>query len=540
MNDLFTYIEGNVASGTNSVSVVVEGVLNICCKQGRCISKDVKTLEKLAAFIRKSNVANLLQVIQDMEQFRIPREHYLCIMELICTIMLVKKEELKNLDDTEFRNLQNAALICLTVSDKLYPLYSELEFSTRQDFEQNVRMNANLTYVCLKVYSILIALSEDHCKESSKVDVISKRLIQRTCVQAIICISCRRGKFSWTNEEINALCNKLINKICFYNEINTVSKLLCGIDEKGKYFEGYFGKVLDKVSVYFTKDAWRKRLTVKHIFLWCITNVKYPHLDDHISKIVPPLLLMIESLDSDEKVVGVTTLIYVLNNVNSSSLVTFNHADVLYESVFKFLYSNNDTLYEICLPSLEKILLVIDRKPSLIRGVEYTRWDQCFIKILENLQFTNKLTTRRIFIKGVLSFVKQLEGNIIKHFQSIISNISVCLEYPDGILEQSRFCALEVLIESIKSCWPIIPKHLDVLYKMLLKFLVNLNFPGLLCSTETKNKLTLNVVDIFKMLRSCSQDKFDEVSREILSGELDSEFQVIKTCFSKAMGAENE
>ena len=540
MNDLVAYIERNAASGKNSVLVVVEGVLNICCKQGRCISEDVKTVEKLAVFIKESSVANFLLVVQDMEQLRIPKEHYLCIMELICIVMLVKKEELKNLDDIEFKNLQNTAMICLTVSDKMYPLYSELEFSTRQDFENNVRMNANLTRVCLKVYCILITLWEEHCKESSKVDVMSKRLIQRTCVQAIICISCRRGKFSWTNEEINALCNKLVNKICFYNEVNTVSELLCGIDEKGKYVGGYFWEVLDRISVYFTKDAWRKSLTVRHAFLWCITNVKYPHLDDHISKIVPPLLLMMESLDNDEKVVGVTTLMFVLNNVNSSSLLTFNHADVLYESLFKFLYSNNDTLYEICLPSLEKILLVIDRKPSLIRGVEYTRWDQCFIKILENLQFTNKLTTRRIFIKGVLSFVKRLEGNTIKHFQRIISNISVCLEYSDGILEKSRFCALEVLSESIKSCWPIIPKHLDVLYKMLLKFLVNLNFPGLSCSIETKNELTLNVIDIFKLLRSCSRDRFDEVSREILSGELDSEFQVIKTCFSKAMSAEDE
>jgi len=531
MEKLKLFVDTLADTADNSSSLILKKVLELYCNQNQCIhhfsDNHKKELFTLLIDCKISYCINDFNDILSTLQNEFAYSNIACVMEILYNLFndyIVKEGE--SLDEDLLKaELLKLCVICLDIPDKVIPILSEQEFNSTEKYKENCNSNIRLTEQSLKFYLTCL------------LSPVKRYIVKKISAKVVIMISCRLGNFSWTNQNVKKLSNQIIQSLCQISNQKNISTILSGTTDPSNqlllFQDGLLGTILTNLSAYFNQDKWEKNLTVKHSFLWCLTKVKYPYLDKHIQKLIPPLLIMMDSFKQNEKILGVTSTQYLIDNVNPSILLLYNHALVIYDTLFKMLYSSNEILYEICLPVLESILLVIERKPGDICSVEYTKWDTCFEKIFNNAEYANNVTIKRIFLKAMEKFIKHLNGNSIKHFDNILSTVAYSLQHPDGQKEEARFHALAVLKEAMSSCWPIIPKYVDTIFKILIKLLVDLNYPGLTIKAEIKLTLLEKIYEILVLLKDCDKLNFNETLKTLTMIKYEPQFTYIQEMLLK-------
>ncbi|XP_010776816.1 TELO2-interacting protein 2, partial [Notothenia coriiceps] len=111
-------------------------------------------------------------------------------------------------------------------------------------------------------------------------------------------------------------------------------------EEEGKN-RGILGRILDILQPQLTKDLWHRYEAVKLVFAWTLLQVTRPSLSPHLSRLLPPSLLLTDHFRQENCILGVRCLHHIVLNTPAADLRQFNRAEVLYQALFKHLYSTD-------------------------------------------------------------------------------------------------------------------------------------------------------------------------------------------------------
>ena len=491
---------------------------------------------------------DILHYINSFDGKTVKASHLPCIFQVFHVLYKQFFKEFFNGDDNDNNaafTKTSVAIIekCLQLPDMLFPVLCEDECASETTYKHNLEMNPVVLASFFRFYMSMLSLelntdNKQYELEHSSVE-FQKFLLKKTIAKSLILACSRIDNHPWTNDGLRSICSNLVEMLCAYTKHKTVSSLLSGINKDISHVlfpNGLLEVVLQKLS--FQKDTWKKQLPLKHALIWCITKVRYPYLSQHIPAIVPALLLLTDDYDVENKLLGISSLQYLVEGVNPADLRLYNHADVIYDALFAQLYSSSDRIYEISFPCLLKVLFVLESKPSDIIGIKFSKWDTCFEKILQNVEYTNKLSTRRILLKIIPDFICQMGGNVIKHLDRIINVVVLSLEFNDGKSEEARLHAVKVLFEVVKRSWSVLQTYESIILKCLLKFLVGLNTPDtLMCSDVLKNELENKTLDILMLLRICCGKTFDQKLKEVIDVKVNARFVVVQKKLTEVLEA---
>lgn len=499
---------------------IVQSILAESCLESNCIvNSDVDTLKIISKYEETFNVDSISGVLRNLSTFtKNALRHMPCIIEILTTGLC--KLDYSSTETIKMTLIEISKLLCLLPS-KYFPLeQSNQHCENDQIFSLNRDINPKLTFKCLKMYLniIFFETSQPQSKDKISLDILSnptefqKYIVKHTAPFVLILTSSRLGNYSWTNDNLKSLCHRVNKIIVWISEHESISSLLSGINDTKKkvLFEyGLLGKVLDELCFHFQRDQFDRNIPWKHALIWCVTKVKFPYLGQHISRIVPALLLLVDDYSVNNKVFGITTLTYLIENVNPSELNLYNHGKVIYDALFNQLYSNKDGVYEITLPCLLKILYVIDDKPEQLSGVLFTDWDTCFEKIIQNIEFSNHLKTRRTLLKHLPPFLDAMKLNIVKHVNNILKAMTFVMQFSDVEQERTRLLAVKVISKTITTSWPVIPRYQQMICKVVIKFLIDIKSAGH-CTKELEKEITDHVIQVLILLRASCGNSFDE------------------------------
>ena len=407
-------------------------LINENCLDGKCIydQRINNTNEKIA---KNDSLKQILETLKSLHLNIKLRSHFPCIVKLINGILYQCFNTTSGSDfepDPDAQGIEILTTLCL-LPDVCYPLKLQHDSTDDREFEINHKLNPKLTYQCLLCCKTLLMYGK---AESDLLLKYQKRLLKKVAPYLVLFISGRLGNFSWCTNELTKECNEILKFICKVTQHESVKSLLAGDHENSNvlFSGGIFGIILEKLSLVFTKDNWRKNLPWKHSLIWCVTKVSFPHLGEYLPQCVPFLLLMVDDLVEDNKIYGFSTLLYVMHNVTASDLNLYNYGKVIYDVLFQQLFSNSDRLYEIALPCLNKVLQILE--PGKVVHPNWTLWDTTLEKVIQNLEFSNRIKTRRLFLKYLPMFLNEMSANCMKHLESLFKALQFVAQFADTAL----------------------------------------------------------------------------------------------------------
>jgi len=501
----------------------MEDVLQIVrekCLSGDCLyGKDASYVDKLLKekCCLMEVLENILTILKKLHLMEELKSHFPCVLIVLqrmsnLIFQFTKVYKMDYISSTSQKQLSSIAIIVCALPDVCYPLKLKHDSDSDQEFDMNHQLNPKLTKQCLNYYCQLLYLGTKENSEST-IDHLQKHkiwMVKQSCWQLLSLVSSRLGKFSWTDAELQEICNKTINLLCRITGHKNISELLAGTtsDERIVLHGGVFGRFLDHLSLVFTKSNWRKNLPWKHSLIWCITKIKYPNLREHVTKIVPFLLLMVDDYVKENKMFGITTLLYLLNNVNASDMNLYGHGKVIYEALFSQLYSGDANIFELTLPCLNKVLTFVEPDCNTSNSFSWTLWDETVEKIIQNIECSSNIQTRQVLLKFFPLFVENMGINFVKHTNNIFKSLQFVLLFPDHDEEKSRFYALQVFHKTIKHTWPIIKRYQVSLLKTHIKLFLDISSMESICPI-LERKFEEHIMENLLLLRACCGQEFD-------------------------------
>ena len=495
--------------------------LDCYCLKGKCFYGDSSIDLNI-----KENILTSLQFLKTLHHQTELKSHFPCVVKLVNKVtadmcQIIKENvESDSLEIEMFNQIIELLTVICVLPDVCYPLKLKHDNDTEAEFELNYRLNPMLSYECLKCYKQLLLITT---KKTELIETYQRKIVKKTCSQLLIFLCGRFGAFSWTNKKLKDECDFLLKFICDITGHKSIKSLFSGNqDDQSKvlFRDGIFGIILNNISLVFTKDKWKKNLPWKHSLIWSITKVQYPHLGQYISVVIPKLLLLVDDVVEENKMFGISTLLYTLNNVNASDLNLHNYSQVIYEVLFQQLYSSSDRVYEVTLPCLHKALQFLE--PNQTIDSVWTLWDKTIEKLIQNIEISNHIKTRRLFLKYLPLFISEMGVNILKHFDLLFKSMHFVSQFPDNEGEQSRLLVLNVFQKLIRNGWVgISRKHETKLLKIHVKIFLDIKFAEYLIEDQ---KLVDLLFQNMMLLRACCDNKFDELLREILEKKIDERY----------------
>lgn len=511
-------------------TVIMNNILEASCYRGQCILKTNVNISKLVLQYPPVSLDSIFSVLQNLAKFTSQLEHVPCLVAVL-TVELCRIDDLCNVENFQKVLTAMCKTLCQLPS-KHFPLQLKQDSENNAVYNLNEIINPFLTHQCLKMYlQVLFFHTKNFESDNEKFfEVLSspnkfqKYLVKKTAAVVLLLTSSRLGNYSWTNGKLKALCQHINKVIVSFSAHTSVSSLLSGADNDSKemlFSSGLLCVVLDELSIHFQKEKFDRNIPWKHALIWCVTKVKFPKLGKHITKIVPVLLSLVDDYNVNNKVFGISTLTYLIENVNPSELNLYNHGKVIYDALFNQLYSNKECIYEITLPCLLKVLYVIDDKPDKLDGVKFTAWDSCVEKIVQNIEFSNHLKTRCVLLKCFPPFLNAVGINIVKHTNNIFKAMTFVLLFSDTEKEATRTFALNVILKTIKNGWPVIPRYKVMLSKCIIKFIIDIKSAGH-CAMDLEKQIIEKASQVMVLLRLCCGESFDELLKEAVHSKCES------------------
>ncbi|XP_037339180.2 TELO2-interacting protein 2 [Pungitius pungitius] len=281
---------------------------------------------------------------------------------------------------------------------------------------------------------------------------------------------------AWTSSSSRAAAQSLQEALLRAGGWRDSSHLLMG-GREGEEGEsrGLLGGILHCLQPQLTKDLWRSE-AVKLVFAWTLLQVTRPSLSPHLSHLLPPSLLLSDHYKPENCILGVRCLHHIVLNTPPADLRQFNRAEVLYQALFKHLYSTETQVIQSVLSCLLDLLVVLE-KPLSSRGPPSSRrmsgcHDDVLRLVLTNMEAEQKVALRRVYASALPLYIDRMGVAVCRHLRQVERVVLGYLEVRDPPEETSRLKILEVLQITTRAAWPRVACRVDLLLRCLVRLLV--------------------------------------------------------------------
>ncbi|XP_071340233.1 TELO2-interacting protein 2 isoform X2 [Trachinotus anak] len=283
---------------------------------------------------------------------------------------------------------------------------------------------------------------------------------------------------------------------------------------------GILGGVLDVLQPQLTKDSWQRCEAVKLVFAWTLLQVTRPSLSPHLPRLLPPSLLLSDHYRPENCMLGVRCLHHIILNTPAADLRQFNRAEVLYQALFKHLYTTEAAVIQLVLSCLLDLLLVLEKPPSSLAPSSARRkpcrHDDVLRLVLTHMEAEHKVQLRRVYASALPLYIDRMGVAVCRHLQRVERVVMGYLEIRDQPEEANTLKVLEVLQKTTKAAWPRMECRVNALLCGLLRLLVDVSSDSQL-SDSVRQKLMDQTTLCVKLLDGCSHGKL-----QLLLQQLDS------------------
>ncbi|KAM6930939.1 TELO2-interacting protein 2 [Xenentodon cancila] len=281
---------------------------------------------------------------------------------------------------------------------------------------------------------------------------------------------------------------------------------------------GILGGVLDILQPQLTKDSWRRCAAAKLVFSWALLQVTCPSLSPHLPRLLPPSLLFNDHYRPENCMLGVRCLHHIVLNTPAADLRQFNTAEVVYQALFKHLYTSEAAVVQPVLSCLLDLLLVFEKPPSSLgpssRRRKPCRHDDVLRLVLTHMEAEHKVALRRIYAAALPLYIDRVGVAICRHLQRVERVVLGYLEIQDPPEEISRLKILEALQRIIRAAWPRVERRVDVLLRSLLRLLVDVSSDSQLDDSVRRQMMDRTVVCI-RLLDACSHGRLQPLLQQV-------------------------
>ncbi|XP_034396927.1 TELO2-interacting protein 2 [Cyclopterus lumpus] len=327
---------------------------------------------------------------------------------------------------------------------------------------------------------------------------------------------------AWTSSSSRAAAQSLQEALLRMGGWRDSSHLLMG-DGRREGGEGgrrkeLLGGILDVLQPQLSKDSWHRCEAVKLVFAWTLLQVTSPSLSPHLSRLLPPSLLFNDHYRPQNCILGVRCLHHIVLNTPAADLRQFNRAEVLYQALFKHLYTSETAVIQPVLSCLLDLLVVLERPPSSL-GPSSSRRTSCLHDsvlrlVLTHMEAEQKVELRRVYASALPPFIDRMGVAVCRHLRQVERVVLGYLEVRDPPEETSRLKVLEVLQITTRAAWPRMACRVAVLLRCLCRLLVAVSSDGDL-SVSVRQTLMDQTCLCLKLLDGCCHGELQRVLQQV-------------------------
>uniref|UniRef100_A0A087XT66 TELO2 interacting protein 2 n=1 Tax=Poecilia formosa TaxID=48698 RepID=A0A087XT66_POEFO len=243
--------------------------------------------------------------------------------------------------------------------------------------------------------------------------------------------------------------------------------------------------VLDILQPQLTRESWRRCAALKLQFSWTLLQAESKQIR-HL--LVESVSYINDRLNDDYRpencMLGVRCLHHIVLNtlvvLTAAQLRQFNRAEVLYQALFRHLYTSEAADLQLVLSCLLDLLLVLEKPPSSYCRRKPCRHDDVLHLVLTHMEAEHKVALRRVYASALPLYVERVGVAVCRHLRRLMPVLLGYLEIGDPPEESVRLKMLEVLQSTIRLAWPRMASRADALLRCLLRLLVDVSAdPGL-------------------------------------------------------------
>ncbi|KAM4578038.1 TELO2-interacting protein 2 isoform 2-T2 [Fundulus diaphanus] len=280
---------------------------------------------------------------------------------------------------------------------------------------------------------------------------------------------------------------------------------------------GILGGVLGVLQPQLTKDSWCRCEAVKLVFAWTLLQVTRPFLSPFLPRLLPPSLLLNDHYRPENCMLGVRCLHHIVLNTPAADLRQFNRAEVLYQALFKHLYTSDAAIIQPVLSCLLDLLLVLEKPPSSSSSSSSRkpcRHDDVLRLVLTHMEAEHKVALRRVYASALPLYVERMGVAVCRHLRRVERVLLGYLEVRDPPEETSRLKMLEALQRTTKEAWPRMACRVDVLLRCLLRLLVDVSSDSSLSDPVRQQLMDQSSASI-RLLDACSQGRLQRLLLQV-------------------------
>ncbi|XP_056889090.1 TELO2-interacting protein 2 isoform X1 [Takifugu flavidus] len=277
----------------------------------------------------------------------------------------------------------------------------------------------------------------------------------------------------WTNSVSRAAARNLQEVLLRAGGWRDSGHLLTGENN------GVLGKILDILQPQMTQTMWQRCEAVKFVYVWIVLQVTQPFLSPLLPRLLPASLLLTDHYKPENCIMGVRCLHHIVLNTPAAELRQWNTAEVVYEALFKHLYTTDAAVIQPILWCLLDLLLVLEKPPCTPNPSSSPRkpcrHDDVLRLMLTNMEAEHKVALRRVYASALPLYVDRMGVAICRHMRRLDRVVLGYLEVRDPSEERSRLKVLRALQNMIRFAWPRMTSRADVVLRSLLKFLLDVS-----------------------------------------------------------------
>ncbi|XP_015250752.1 PREDICTED: TELO2-interacting protein 2 [Cyprinodon variegatus] len=317
---------------------------------------------------------------------------------------------------------------------------------------------------------------------------------------------------AWTSATSRAAARRLHQALLRAGGWSGPAHLLMGDQRTGE--GGILDGVLQILQPQLTRDSWRRREDVKLLFSWTLLQVTRPFLAPSLPRLLPPSLLLNDDYRPENCMLGVRCLHHIVLNTPAADLRQFNRAEVLYQALFKHLYTSEAAVVQLALSCLLDLLPVLEKPPSSSCRTKPCRHDDVLRLVLTHMEAEHKVALRRVYASALPLFVERMGVASCRHLRRLERVLLGYLEVRDPPEETSRLKMLEVLQKTTAVAWPRMACRVDRFLRCLLRLLVDVSSDASL-GEPVRQQLMDQTAAALRLLDGCSQGRVQRLLLQV-------------------------